>query len=243
MKHYLKIGGLIELSTVDIPKRACSVVFLAGCNFDCIFCQNSSLIPTDSGDLIELTKLVNEITKNILIDSVSITGGEPSIQPALIPLCQELEKKFYVSVDTNGSIPRVVEQLTGIVNRIALDLKCEFKRYADITRAPSQFVRNIEESFNIINSASTVDFEIRTTVVPGLVGKTDIAAISSYLTTHGFRGVYVLQQFWNEGDVRELKNINSPTKNELIELAKMAMDQGVPQVAIRTREQGYEFVS
>jgi pyruvate formate lyase activating enzyme len=243
MKHYLKIGGLIELSTVDIPKRACSVVFLAGCNFDCIFCQNSSLIPTDSGDLIELTKLVNEISKNILIDSVSITGGEPSIQPALIPLCQELKKNFYVSVDTNGSIPRVVEQLTGIVNRIALDLKCEFKRYADITHAPSHFVRHIEESFNIINSASTVDFEIRTTVVPGLVGKTDIDAISSYLTTHDFRGVYVLQQFWNEGDVRELKNINSPTKNELIELAKMALDQGVPQVAIRTREQGYEFVS
>ncbi|MFX1519462.1 MAG: radical SAM protein, partial [Promethearchaeota archaeon] len=121
MKHYLKIGGLIELSTVDIPKRACSVVFLAGCNFDCIFCQNSSLIPTDSGDLIELTKLVTEISKNILIDSVSITGGEPCLQPILIHLCQELKKNFYVSVDTNGSIPRVVEQLTSIVNRIALD--------------------------------------------------------------------------------------------------------------------------
>ncbi|MFX1520845.1 MAG: hypothetical protein ACFFCD_13085, partial [Promethearchaeota archaeon] len=146
------------------------------------------------------------------------------------------------SVDTNGSIPRVVEQLTSIVNRIALDLKCEFKRYADITRAPSHFLSNVKESFNIINSASTVDFEIRTTVVPSLVGRSDIDAISKYLTTHNFRGVYVLQQFCNEGDVRGLKTINSPTKNELIELAKMAIDQGVQDVAIRTREQGYEFI-
>ena len=64
MNHYLRVGGVVELSTVDIPQRACSVVFLAGCNFDCVFCQNSTLIPTNSGELIELTKLVNEISKN-----------------------------------------------------------------------------------------------------------------------------------------------------------------------------------
>lgn len=242
MTHYLRIGGVVELSTVDIPQRACSVVFLAGCNFDCVFCQNSTLIPTNSGELIELTKLVNEISKNILIDSVSITGGEPSLQPALIPLCQELKKDFYVSVDTNGSISSVVKQLTGIVDRIALDLKCDFTRYADITRAPLHLLGNVKESFNLINS-SDVDFEVRTTIVPSLIGKDDVITIAQFLSKNRFRGVYILQQFWNDGDVRELKILNSPTRTELIELAKMAMDQGVPQVAIRTREQGYEFIS
>jgi len=243
MNYYLKIGGLIELSTVDIPMRACSVVFLAGCNFDCVYCQNSSLIPADSGDLIELTKLVSEISKNMLIDSVSITGGEPILQPALISLCQELKKKFYVSVDTNGSIPKIVETLTSVVNRIALDIKCEFNRYADITRAPSHLVGAVKESFNIINSAITVDFEIRTTVVPGLIGELDVSAISRFLTAQNFRGIYVLQQFWNEGDVRELKTVDTPTRNELIKLAKMAIDLGVQEVAIRTRSRGYEFIS
>ncbi len=243
MKHFLRIGGFVELSTVDIPKRACCVVFLAGCNFDCVFCQNSTLIPIDSGDLIELTKLVSEISKNMLIDSVSISGGEPILQPALIPLCQELKKNFYVNVDTNGSIPRVVETLTSIVNRIALDIKCEFNSYADITRAPSHLVGAIKESFNIINSASNTDFEVRTTIVPSLIGELDVSAISRFLTAQNFRGVYVLQQFWNEGDVREFKTIESPTRSELIKLAKMAIDLGVGNVAIRTREQGYEFIS
>jgi pyruvate formate lyase activating enzyme len=242
MKNYLRIGGFVELSTVDIPKRACSVLFLAGCNFDCTFCQNSSLIPLNSGDLIELTKLVNEISKNILIDSISITGGEPLLQSVLIPLCQELKKNFYVSVDTNGSIPKLVEQLVDNVNRVALDLKCEFSRYSAITRAPSHLLDAIKESFNIINSASNVDFEVRTTIVPSLIGETDVTAISRFLVAQNFRGVYVLQQFWNEGDVRELKTIDSPTRNELIELAKMARNLGVGNAAIRTREQGYELI-
>jgi pyruvate formate lyase activating enzyme len=243
MKHYLRIGGFIELSTVDIPSRACCVVFLAGCNFDCIFCQNSSLIPLNSGYLIELKELENEISTNILIDSVSITGGEPLLQPSLIPLCQELKKNFYVSVDTNGSDPKAISELSCIVDRIALDLKCDLSRYSAITHSPSNMLENVIQSFGIINSSNVVDFEVRTTIVPGLILKDDIKAISRFLTNYNFQGLYVLQQFWNEGDVRNLKNINPPTRNELIELAEIPMNQGVQKVAIRTREKGYEHIS
>lgn len=243
MKQYLRIGGIVELSTVDIPQRACSVVFLAGCNFDCVFCQNSTLIPTNSGELIELTKLLDVIFKNVLIDSVSITGGEPLLQPTLIPLCQKLKNSHYVSVDTNGSLPRITSELANIVDRIALDLKCEFSRYSSITQISPKTLENVIQSFDIINSSSAVDFEVRTTVVPGLIMKDDIKAISRFLTNHTFRGVYVLQQFWNEGDVRDLKNIPPPTRNELIELAEVSINQGVQKVAIRTREKGYELIS
>ena len=243
MKHYLRIGGLVELSTVDIPQRSCSVVFLAGCNFNCVFCQNSTLIPSNSGELIELSNLLSTINKNILIDSVSITGGEPVLQPTLIPLCQELKKSFYVSVDTNGSLPRVVSELVHIVDRIALDLKCEFSRYTSITQTSSNILENVIQSFSIINSSNVVDFEVRTTVVPGLIMKDDINAISRFLTSHSFRGVYVLQQFWNEGNVRNLKNISPPTRNELIELAEVSINQDMQKVAIRTREKGYELIS
>jgi pyruvate formate lyase activating enzyme len=241
MKNHVRIGGLVELSTVDIPKKACCVIFLAGCNFDCTYCQNSSFIPLNSGESIDLTRLINEISENILIDSVSITGGEPILQPALIPLCQELKKSFYVSVDTNGSLPGVVSELVHIVNRIALDLKCEFSRYAAIARAPSHLLGNVKESFNIINS-SGVDLEIRTTIVPSLIGKDDVVAISQFLVEREFKGTYVLQQFWNEGDVRELKNIKPPSRNDLYKLAKHAMALGVSNVAIRTRSHGYELI-
>lgn len=243
MKQYLRIGGVVELSTVDIPQRACSVVFLAGCNFNCVFCQNSTLIPANSGELIELNKLLNEIYKNILIDSVSITGGEPLLQSSLIPLCQELKKSFYVSVDTNGSLPGVISELVDVVDRIALDLKCEFSRFTSITKTPSNILENVIQSFSVINSSSVVDFEVRTTVVPGLIMKDDIAAISRFLSNHTFRGIYVLQQFWNEGDVRNLKDINPPTRNELLELAEVAINKGVQKLAIRTREEGYEIIS
>ena len=138
---------------------------------------------------------------------------------------------------------KVISKLLDIVDRIALDLKCDFSRYASITHSSSNMLENVIQSFGIINSSIVVDFEARTTVIPGLILKDDIKAISRFLTNHNFEGLYVLQQFWNEGDVRHLKNITSPTRNELIKFAEIPINQGVQKVGIRTREKGYEFIS
>ena len=38
------IGGIVSMSTVDWPKNICTVIFFAGCDFKCPYCQNSELI-------------------------------------------------------------------------------------------------------------------------------------------------------------------------------------------------------
>jgi len=45
----LRIGGFVDTSTVDWYGNVSLIVFFAGCNFRCPYCQNSGLIPMDSG--------------------------------------------------------------------------------------------------------------------------------------------------------------------------------------------------
>ena len=39
-----KIYGLEKMSLVDYDGHLCATIFLAGCNFRCPFCHNSSLV-------------------------------------------------------------------------------------------------------------------------------------------------------------------------------------------------------
>ncbi|MCD6480271.1 radical SAM protein, partial [Candidatus Bathyarchaeota archaeon] len=82
MAEKMRLGGILDLSTVDWYGNASLIVFFAGCNFRCPYCQNSPLIPTDSGVEVGVEVLRERIEKNlILLDAVVFTGGEPTLQP------------------------------------------------------------------------------------------------------------------------------------------------------------------
>ena len=38
------VGGIIDISTKDIPHRVAMVIFTNGCNFKCVFCHNKHLL-------------------------------------------------------------------------------------------------------------------------------------------------------------------------------------------------------
>jgi pyruvate formate lyase activating enzyme len=40
----MRIGGYDKLSTVDYPGEMACAIFLVGCNFNCGYCHNPSLI-------------------------------------------------------------------------------------------------------------------------------------------------------------------------------------------------------
>lgn len=58
----LKLGGVVDTSTIDYPGKLCSVVFLHGCNFRCGFCFNSDLINAEAKEIV-IKDLVSEIKK------------------------------------------------------------------------------------------------------------------------------------------------------------------------------------
>ena len=78
----MRIGGIVDMSTIDWYGNVSLVVFFAGCNFRCPYCQNSSLLPLDSGQKVDTEYLRRRIeVGRDLLDAIVITGGNPFSSP------------------------------------------------------------------------------------------------------------------------------------------------------------------
>lgn len=178
----MDIRGFIPTSIIEWPGKISGIIFTAGCNFRCPFCHNRDLV-----DPKRITRLQEYSEQSIFedlkkrkkwVDAVVITGGEPTIQPRLEEFLRKIkEMGFLTMIETNGSKPEMMAKLLNckIVDRVAMDIKGPLNaQYALITnfqlplrQVSGQAVFKIKESIKLIID-SGVDFEFRTTVVPGI---------------------------------------------------------------------------
>lgn len=179
---------------IDYPGNICCVVFTCGCNFTCPFCHNGELIRMvpdneDTGYDLESVLAFLEKRKGLL-DGVSITGGEPTLQEGLVDFCKRVKSMGYrVKLDTNGSRPEVVRRLTdqSLVDYIAMDIKAVPARYPEFV---SGFDRDaFLESIGILLS-HPVDYEFRTTCAKPFVSEEMIGEVAQLI--RGAR-LYALQ--------------------------------------------------
>jgi len=248
----MRLGGITDISTIDWYGNVSAVVFFAGCNFRCPYCQNSSLIPLNSGEEVDPEQLRHRIEINLsLLDAVVLTGGEPLLQQEAMMEAAEIVKGFGLKLmlDTNGSLPRAAEKLldADLVERVALDIKApltaeDYSRVIDLPKLGSEMAEAVEHTLELCNSQG-IEVEARTTVAPTLSDGTEfIRRIAS-----GIRGrcsVYYLQQFDNTGDVLSprLKELKPPSREAMVQLAEVALEEGVDGVYIKTREFGLERI-
>ena len=76
---------------------------LQGCNLDCTYCDTQYARPLLSDTAKEMS--INEIIDQVSMPKMTITGGEPLLQPGCLKLIERLLALGYpVSVETNGSI-------------------------------------------------------------------------------------------------------------------------------------------
>jgi len=215
----MRLGGILDLSTIDFPGKLCSVVFLTGCPFRCPYCHNHELV-NSKGVEVSPEQVASELSENYLIDGVCITGGEPTMQSDLVGLLKELrERDLSVKLDTNGYYPERLERLVEFVDYVAIDFKTSPKKYGSLTGKKDAWNR-VEKSLKLLNEIE-VSWEIRTTVVPTLVWKNELREIADTIRNAGIKADrIVLQQFNNENTLDpSLKNLNPPSKQELFELA------------------------
>lgn len=243
---YIRIGGIIDISTKDIPGKASMVIFTVGCNYNCEFCHNKYLLYPNVGNNIEIGDLIENIKSNQLVSSVSITGGEPTLQKDLLDLCKEISKLGkYVSVDTNGSRPDIIIESLPYINRVALDLKTnplDNDRYKTITRVNSDSSLLIK-TFHVLNQYDDINFEIRTTYVGNLLNPKDIHEIMALLKENEFKGCYVLQQYqFSEGVGMELKEkFEKPLHSTLLDILKPYCDKDLGfKIYLRSDVVGYK---
>jgi pyruvate formate lyase activating enzyme len=178
-------------------------------------CHNADLVlhPGEVPDL-PLEEIWAFLARRVgLVDGVVVTGGEPTLQPDLQSFLRQVrERDVDVKLDTNGYRPGILEALLGegLVDYVALDVKAPPEKYpllvgrvgagldgawamnAAGAQVPAALdIARLERSMALVRE-SGVSYEFRTTVVPGLLGEEDVAAIA-----HWIAGAerYVLQQF------------------------------------------------
>jgi pyruvate formate lyase activating enzyme len=166
----MRLAGLVRTSTVDFPGRLSAVVFTSGCNFNCFYCHNRSLIHPDQPDL-DLNSVLSFLYKRRgLLDGVVISGGEPLLHSDLKDFIKEMKQMDYaVKLDTNGSKPISLETLVSqkLVDYIAMDYKAPWPLYPEISACQNHDVKSVQDSLRLLIS-SGVRWEIRTTVCPQL---------------------------------------------------------------------------
>ncbi|MBW2993373.1 anaerobic ribonucleoside-triphosphate reductase activating protein [Candidatus Woesearchaeota archaeon] len=220
----MNIRGLQKTSLIDYSPNSVSVVFTGGCNFRCPFCHNPDLVLRHEEipriEKQEIFRFVSE--KKQWIDGVCITGGEPCMQKELPEFCSALkELGLLVKVDTNGTFPEVLKYLieNKLVDYIAMDIKSPLEDY-DKAAGVKADKEKIKKSIELIRN-SGLDYEFRTTIVPGLIGKKEIFRIAKMLNSSKR---FCIQQF--QGNVKliseEFEKLEPCKESELNEMADIA---------------------
>jgi pyruvate formate lyase activating enzyme len=251
----MRIGGITDMSTVDWYGNVSLVLFWAGCNIKCPYCHNSSLIPIDSGTEVSLHYLDERLKQGMTpvpsLDAVVFTGGEPLLQPTAVIEAAKLVKQYNLKLmlDTNGTIFRAVEKVlqTGLFDRVALDIKTPLKKTAfgklsKVQALAEQHTESVKRTLKLCKELD-IPIEARTTIAPGVSDSEEyIREITR--DVRGYYEVYYLQQFDNQGDVLDpiLKEQKPPSKEYMIKLAKVAVNEGLNNVFIKTRLDGLEKV-
>ncbi len=229
--HIMEFKGFQKTSLIEYPERIVSVVFTAGCNFRCPFCQNPELVlnPNTLPSVSSKEVISHLISKKKWLDGLCITGGEPMIHPALSDFIGEVkEEGFLVGIETNGTNPQMLKDLIAgkLIDYVALDIKAplvweKYKRTAGIN--DENLFGKIKESIGVLLELnSDIAYELRTTVVPGLVKEEDILEIARQVKR---AKKYTLQQFLPRITLdKRYESIKPYSKEVLEKMRKKAED-------------------
>lgn len=194
----MEIGGIQKNTLIDYPGKVACTIFTVGCNFRCPFCYSSELVLPEK---IKNQPRISEADffefldkRRNLLDGVVICGGEPTIHKDLPQFAKKIkELGFLVKLDSNGSNPEDIKTLIddGLIDYVAMDIKAPKERYPEVIGGVDIDVTRMAKTVEILKE-SDIDFEFRTTIVPGLLKKEDIVKIAHWI---GPGGKYYLQNF------------------------------------------------
>jgi len=230
----MQIGGYQKLTLIDYPGKLATTVFTVGCSFRCPFCHNPELVIGPSSEVNNITEkeFFDFLKKRVgKLEGVCITGGEPLIQNDIIDFIKKIKKRgFLVKLDTNGTRPDTLKKIIdqGIVDYIAMDIKSSPKKYKSAAGLKAD-VKRVKLSVDMIMN-SGINYEFRTTVVPGLHNYKDFDEISKWIKGAKY---YYLQEY------REMRilnpNLKKKTKGKSLDLKKIKnrIEKNFNKVGIR----------
>ena len=226
------IRGFNKTTLLDFPGKVASTVFTGGCNFRCVFCHNSELVlsPASQPEIPE-SEIFEHINKRKgILEGICITGGEPTLDPDLIPFMSRLkEAGMAVKLDTNGYRPEVLREIIrkGVADMFAMDIKSDREGYKRIIGLDAPDISRIEQSVELIMK-SGVDYEFRTTAVRDYFDEKVAENISVWL-----KGAkkYFIQRFEDGDNVLE-EGLSAPDI-ETLQRCRAILEKAIEQVELR----------
>lgn len=221
----MRIGGFQKTSLIDYAGKIAAIIFTRGCNFNCIYCHNKGLIGIgDHNDDITPEDILSFLeTRKGKLDAVVITGGEPTLQPDLIPFMRKIkELGFLVKLDSNGSNPHVLREVIaqGLADYIAMDLKAPLEKYKNITGREID-TSKIQESIDLIKN-SGIEHEFRTTVHKALLSEDDLLQLGELAGTSRL----ILQKYVPQEGLEQLNAQEDYTSEDFLRIKNALANRG-----------------
>lgn len=173
----MKIGAALGFNLTDYPGKIAAVAFAPGCNYTCPHCHAKPILgmaaPINADDFLEYLTTVKD-----WVTGVVICGGEPTLQPELIPFIRKIRAmRLAVKLDTNGSNPAVLSRLLaeGLVDYVAMDIKGPQNLWPNLSGNPGAESAMLE-SMKIVTRFPV--YEFRTTIAPVVRGQGDISFLT-----------------------------------------------------------------
>ncbi|MCL2828542.1 MAG: pyruvate formate-lyase-activating protein [Oscillospiraceae bacterium] len=179
--HSVETGGMVDGPGIRY------VVFFSGCTLRCRYCHNPDTWKLRDGKLLSVEDVVKDIKKyrsylRFSGGGVTITGGEPFVQPAfLVALLKACKAEgFHTALDTSGygSLATAKEAFQ-YTDLLLLDIKTiNPAAYKKLTGVP------LDKTLQMLQLGREMDVPVwvRFVLVPGLTDDpADLQALADYL--------------------------------------------------------------
>jgi len=219
----MKIGFIQKTTLIDYPGKVAATIFTSGCNFRCRFCYNKDLVEGTVEEISEKEVFDFLESRKGLLEAIVICGGEPTVHSDLPEFISKIKDLgFLVKLDTNGTNIDVLRKSIDLVDYIAMDVKAPKAKYKEIVGIDC----DVQESIDLIKN-SNVDYEFRTTLVPGLVEKKEIMGIVKWISP---AKRYIIQNFIAQDTIideslRDKKSFEDQYIEGIIEEIKDSFDE------------------
>jgi len=224
----LKFGGFQKTSLIDFPGRISSILFTVGCNLRCPSCHNWRLIVNPKPPFLSDEDALKVLeSRRRFVTAVVLTGGEPAMNEDLPDFVERLKQRgFSLKLDTNGFFPQTLERSLPFIDYVAVDVKTSLEKYKLMgAKETSSLLKTIE-----LLKRGVVDYEFRTTLVPGFVDEEDIPKIGGIVK--GARR-FAFQQFLPRDTLDASLRKTEPYPYEVAARFAETMKRYVNQVVLR----------
>jgi pyruvate formate lyase activating enzyme len=189
---------MTRLSTCDWPGEIAATIFCQGCAWDCPYCHNPTLRAAMGESPLAWSGVLEFLSRRRgLLDAVVFSGGEPTLQPALLQAMAEVRGLgFRIGMHTAGACPERFAQALPLLDWVGLDVKAPFADYTRITGVEGSGEKALASLRSLLRSG--VSYEIRTTLHPALLSPGDVRKLKAELLSLGVMH-YVIQRCRPQG--------------------------------------------